>query len=40
MPDRRTRRHRTAPAYVGQVGPGQEAFFDAYRHPVLPALRS
>ncbi|MFF7586298.1 TIGR03557 family F420-dependent LLM class oxidoreductase [Kitasatospora purpeofusca] len=26
--------------YVGQIGPGQEAFFDAYRHHVLPALRS
>jgi G6PDH family F420-dependent oxidoreductase len=24
--------------YVGQIGPAQEAFFDAYRH-VLPALR-
>ncbi|MEV8098227.1 TIGR03557 family F420-dependent LLM class oxidoreductase [Kitasatospora sp. NPDC085879] len=26
--------------YVGQVGPDQEVFFDAYRELVLPALRS
>ncbi|MGE7437636.1 MULTISPECIES: hypothetical protein [Kitasatospora] len=26
--------------YVGQIGPDQEAFFDAYRQHVLPALRS
>ncbi|MFE9426980.1 TIGR03557 family F420-dependent LLM class oxidoreductase [Kitasatospora sp. NPDC006697] len=25
--------------YVGQIGPDQEAFFDAYRQHVLPALR-
>ncbi len=24
--------------YVGQIGPGQEAFFTAYRQKVLPAL--
>ncbi|MFB6894523.1 TIGR03557 family F420-dependent LLM class oxidoreductase [Kitasatospora sp. NPDC056327] len=26
--------------YVGQIGPDQEVFFDAYRELVLPALRS
>ena len=26
--------------YVGQIGPDQEVFFDAYRELVLPAVRS
>ena len=25
--------------YVNQIGPGQDAFFDAYRDHVLPAVR-
>ncbi|MCW7991373.1 luciferase, partial [Streptomyces platensis subsp. clarensis] len=25
--------------YVGQIGPDQEGFFDAYQEHVLPALR-